>query len=83
MDGPALAVRDGRLKLYRDLLVDLASDPLERWDASINFPGAVERLRAELEAAHAGHERLPAVEVAPAQTTLEELRALGYFEQSE
>ena len=80
---PALAIRDGRLKLYRDLLIDLGNDPLERWDASVNFPGATERLRAAIEAAHGARERLPKIEVAPAETTLEELRALGYFEQSQ
>ena len=76
-----VALRDGRYKWYEGRLFDLATDPGEQIDRSVELPQVAGRLEAALQADAAG---TPAAAVdAPVEVpeeTRERLRELGYLE---
>ncbi len=69
-------------KLIEEDLFDLSYDPGETWYAHPIGEGveAAERLRIALDEALASHEPYPTEVVAPAESTVDELRALGYIQ---
>jgi arylsulfatase A-like enzyme len=67
-------------KLYRKSLFDLGEDPQEQWDLALSRRDVVEELQKRLDEAIAARERLEPEQVTPTDSTLEELRALGYID---
>lgn len=69
-------------KLIEEDLFDLSYDPGETWYAHPMGQGieAAEHLRVELEQALASRQPYPTEVVAPAESTVDELRALGYIQ---
>ena len=67
-------------KLMRKSLYDLNEDPEEFWDLSTSRRDIVEQLETQLEEAIAKRQRLEPEQVIPTDSTLDELRALGYIE---
>jgi arylsulfatase A-like enzyme len=72
--------RTARWKLYRNQLFDLDVDPGEQWDTAVNHPDVVENLDRELEETVSARKPFEEVQVVPDDSTLEELRALGYLQ---
>ncbi len=67
-------------KLVRKSLYDLEEDPREQWDLALSRRDVAEELQRRLDEAIAAGERLEPVQVTPTDSTLEELRALGYID---
>lgn len=78
----ATSVRQPGWKLIDTDLFDLSRDPDEQWYGSATGSGveAAERLTSALQEALESRQPLVPEVVAPAESTLDELRALGYIQ---
>ena len=76
------SVRTKRWKLIEGELQDLVQDPGEEWHANPTSDGieAAEYLEKSLQQALASREPYPTEVVAPSDSTVDELRALGYIQ---
>ncbi len=67
-------------KLVRKSLFDLEEDPAEQWDLALSRRDVVEEMQRRLDETLSTRERLEPEQVTPTDSTLDELRALGYIE---
>ena len=74
------SIRTDDWKLYRSALFNLADDPGEQWDAALTRRDKVQDLRETLAQVLATRVALEPEQVVPSDSTLDELRALGYLQ---
>ncbi len=74
------SIRTEEWKLYRTALFNLADDPEEQWDAALTRRDVMQELNETLGQAVSAREPLETEQVVPSESTLDELRALGYLQ---
>jgi arylsulfatase A-like enzyme len=74
------SIRTEQWKLYRTALFNLEDDPGEQWDAALTRRDVMQSLNETLSQAVSAREPLETEQVVPSESTLDELRALGYLQ---
>ncbi len=74
------AYRTPHWKLVRKSLFNLEDDPKEQWDLALSRREIVEEMQLRLDETLSTRDRLEPEQVTPTDSTLDELRALGYIE---
>ena len=67
-------------KLVRKSLFNLEDDPAEQWDLALSRRDIAEEMQQRLDETLSTRDRLEPEQVTPTDSTLDELRALGYIE---